>query len=485
MRALVWFRTDLRVRDNTALFEACKAADKGVVGVFAVTPEQWRVKHDWGWPKADFTLRNAKALSDELEKLNIALRVIETPDYSGLPKKLLAIAKEHECDALYFNREYEVNELERDEAVADLFEEHDRDVHSFTDLTLAEPGEVMTQQGKWYSVFTPFKKALYAKWDAEGAPEELDRPKKRAGMIGTPDEVPASLKGFDDDGAFRDDLWTAGERAALTRLGKFCAERIGAYRDERDTPSVNGTSVISPYLAAGVISPRQCLRSAMEANNGKYVKGKKGADHWISEVVWRDFYKHFVVGFPRVVKHRPFKTDTEALEWKENDEHLEAWKEGRTGYPIVDAAMRQLNQTGWMHNRLRMIVAMFLTKDLFLDWRLGEQYFASRLVDYDFASNNGGWQWSASTGADAAPYFRIYNPASQSERHDPEGVFIRKFVPELADVSGKQIHDPTSGEDLFAGEYPKPIVDHAKAREHALAAFKSLNDTDGKPVKEI
>lgn len=485
MRPLVWFRSDLRVRDNTALHEASASADNGVVAVFAITPEQWRDKHDWGWPKADFTLRNAAALSEELERLNIALRVIETPDYDALPIALLELAQETDCDTLYYNREYEINELERDEATTDLFEQHDLDVHSFTDLTLAEPGDILTRQGKWYSVFTPFKKAVFARWDETGAPEELPTPRKQPEMVGDPDAVPESLNAFDNAEPFRDDLWTPGEHAALTRLGKFSAERIGDYREKRDAPALNGTSVISPYLAAGVVSPRQCLRAAMDANNGKYVKGAKGPDHWISELLWRDFYKHFVVGFPRVVKHRPFKLDTEAIEWKDNEAHLDAWKQGQTGYPIVDAAMRQLNQTGWMHNRLRMIVAMFLTKDLFLDWRFGEKFFAQKLVDYDFASNNGGWQWSASTGADAAPYFRIYNPTSQSERHDPDGAFIKKFVPELADVPAKQIHAPPTDGELFAGDYPAPVVDHAKAREHALSAFKSLNKRGKNPVREI
>jgi len=484
MRALVWFRTDLRVRDNTALLEACADADTGVVGVFAVTPRQWKDRHDWGWPKADFTLRNARALSKELEKLNIALRVVVTPWFTELPDALLSVAREHGCDALYFNREYEVNELERDDLVSDRFDREDLDVKSFTDLAFEEPGEVLTKEGKWYSVFSPFRKAMYRKWSEEGAPEELGTPSKRAEMAGAPDDVPAALEGYGETEPYREDLWTAGEHAALTRLGKFCAERIGSYKAERDAPAVNGTSVISPYLAAGVVSPRQCLRAAVEANGGKFEKGKKGPDAWISELVWRDFYKHFVVGYPRVVKRRPFKTNTERIEWESNDEHLAAWQEGRTGYPIVDAAMRQLNQTGWMHNRLRMIVAMFLTKDLFLDWRLGEKYFASRLVDYDFGSNNGGWQWSASTGADAAPYFRIYNPSSQSERHDPKGAFIRKFVPELADAPDDAVHEPGAG-GLFSVDYPAAIVDHAEARERALAAFKSLNESEGKPVREI
>jgi len=487
MRALMWFRQDLRVRDNTALLKACADADRGVVGVFAVTPRQWRQEHDWGWPKADFTLRNARELSEALAKLNIALRVIETADFSGVPEALRGLAAEHECGALYFNREYEINELERDEAVSDCFERDGLAVRSFTDLTLVEPGEVKTKEGRWYSVFTPFKKAVYERWADEGRPEPGGEPKKQAEMVGSPDEIPVTLDGFGGEPGFRADLWPAGERAAMTRLDVFCSERIDDYKDKRDAPAINGTSCISPYLAAGVVSPRQCLEKAMEANHGRYRNGGKGPDHWISEILWREFYKHFVVGFPRVVRRQAFRTEYDRIRWETNGEGLEAWKQGRTGYPIVDAAMRQLNQTGWMHNRLRMIVAMFLSKDLFIDWREGERYFARRLVDYDFASNNGGWQWSASTGADAAPYFRIYNPVSQSQRHDPDGAFIRKFCPELARLSGDALHDPGSlpPDGRKSLDYPAPIVDHARAREAALAAFKALNDHGGKPVREI
>ena len=483
MRPLVWFRQDLRVRDNTALIEACAVADAGVVGVFVVTPGQWKLRHDWGWPKTDFTLRNVGALSRALEKLNIALRIIVVDEFSGIPSALLELAETENCDALYFNREYEINELDRDNAVTDVFEERGRTVHTFTDLTLVEPGEIRTKEGNWYSVFTPFKKNVLARWNECGVPELVGTAKKQGKMVGVPDEVPGSLDEYGNAAPFRTDLWETGEAAASERLTCFCAERIDSYKDLRDAPAVNGTSTISPYLAAGVLSPRQCLHAAMDANASAFDGESAGAVCWISEILWREFYKHFVVGFPHVVKRRPFKLDTESLAWNENDEHLEAWKQGQTGYPIVDAAMRQLNQTGWMHNRLRMIVAMFLTKDLFLDWRLGEAYFAQKLVDYDFASNNGGWQWSASTGADAAPYFRIYNPASQSKRHDPDGEFIKRFVPELADVSAKQIHEPHAGGGLFAGGYPAPIVNHTAARDHAIAAFKALNAR--KPVREI
>jgi deoxyribodipyrimidine photo-lyase len=267
----------------------------------------------------------------------------------------------------------------------------------------------------------------------------------------------------------------------MKRLSGFCERRLRAYKEQRDTPSIDATSMLSPYLNAGVVSPRQCIVMARDANGGRYddrAPGHAGGAHWISEVIWREFYQHVLVGFPRVCMHRAFRPATERLVWEQNPEHLQRWKEGRTGVPIVDAAMRQMNTMGWMHNRLRMVAAMYFTKDLFLDWRLGERYFMQTLVDGDLGSNNGGWQWSASTGTDAAPYFRIFNPASQSKRCDPDGEFIRRWVPELRDVEGEAIHEPGALPGLLRQrvEYPEPLVDHDVARERVLRAFKGLDD---------
>jgi deoxyribodipyrimidine photo-lyase len=253
--------------------------------------------------------------------------------------------------------------------------------------------------------------------------------------------------------------------------------RLLAYKDQRDFPAINGTSTLSPYLAVGAISPRQCLAAAVECNAGRTHDGQPGCDTWISELVWREFYKHILVGFPRVNKHRAFREETEELPWNDDDDQFQAWCDGRTGFPIVDAAMRQLRQTGWMHNRLRMVVAMFLTKDLFIDWRRGEQFFMQHLVDGDLAANNGGWQWSASTGTDAAPYFRIFNPISQSRKFDPHGAFIRRFLPEIAHLDDDAIHEPY-GDDapLLTTKlaYPRPMIDRELSRERVLKAFSEL-----------
>ncbi len=486
MRTLMWFRADLRTTDNHALHHACRrAADTahdgeatGVVAVYCICAKQWKDEHDWSSIKVDLILRTLERLSGDLAGLNIPLKVVTADTFRTLPRHLVKLARDHDCSALYFNREYAWNERQRDEAVVDAFDEAGIETNSFTDHTIWEPGTIRTGSDKYYSVFSPFKKACYARWKDGDRPEQPQRPEKQADTGIDADPIPEKVKGFERDSAWAE-LWSAGEKAAHGKLGAFVKDRMGDYDEARDNPAINGTSGVSAYLTLGIISPRQCLVAALDANNGRIDSGNKGAVGWIQEIIWREFYKHLVVGFPRVSKHRPFQQDTDTITWSDDDDAFEAWCEGRTGVPIVDAGMRQLKSIGWMHNRLRMITAMFLTKDLFIDWRRGERYFMQNLVDGDLASNNGGWQWSASTGTDAAPYFRIMNPFTQSKRFDPEGEYIREWVPELADLDRKAIHEPHAAKGKSGGlfqqiDYPEPIVDHKRAREHAIETFKKL-----------
>ncbi|HUU82823.1 MAG TPA: deoxyribodipyrimidine photo-lyase [Phycisphaerae bacterium] len=466
----MWFRSDLRVQDNTALHHACRAADGGVIGIFAICPQQWE-DHDWGSMKVDFVLRNVRALSESLAKLNIPLLLIRARHFAELPGKLLNLARRHKCTALHFNREYEVNELRRDREVTSLFEERGLEVHAYTDQVILDVSEIRTGSGGWYSVFTPFRRKWCNVVQESGPPTVWPRPRRMLVPTVKPDRVPATVKGF--SGHRRPDLWPEGERIARRRLQTFVSRRIGQYDRARDFPATDGTSTLSPYLAAGVLSPRQCLWAALEANNGRLDSGKKGVTTWISQLIWREFYRHVLIGFPRVCMNRPFRLETDRVPWRCDEQQYRSWCQGRTGVPIVDAGMRQLAQTGWMHNRLRMIVAMFLTKDLFIDWRWGERHFMRHLVDGDFASNNGGWQWSASTGTDAAPYFRIFNPISQSRRFDRDGEFIRRFVPELGGLPAEAIHEPHSGPSP-PHDYPKPIVDRSTVRERVTRAFRRL-----------
>lgn len=480
MRAIVWFRSDLRVHDNLALARACRDATRGVVGVFTICPAQW-AEHDWGPPRVDFLLRALASLSRSLESMNIALRVVETPRFAGVPGALLSLAEEIRADAIYYNREYEINEARRDAAVAAAFERSGRAATAFDDQTILPPGDVRTKAGGRHSVFTPFKKAWITRLEELGGVGDAHEPTTQTELVSKPDPIPEHADGFEPWRSSRD-LWPADEAHARRLINEFISSRIKDYHDRRDAPAAGGTSRLSPHLAHGVISPRECLRAAINANAGAVVSGRgKGAGRngpsvWISELIWREFYKHLLAANPKLSMGRAYQPATDRLRWADDDAGFDAWREGRTGFPIVDAAMRCLNTTGWMHNRLRMIVAMFLTKDLWIDWRRGEAHFMRRLIDGDLASNNGGWQWSASTGTDAAPYFRIYNPTTQGERHDPEATFIKEWIPELRDIPAAAAHDPSRLPPLARArlDYPDPICDHADRRERAIAAFRAL-----------
>lgn len=470
MRALVWFRSDLRTRDNRALCQAAAESDRGVVGVYIIASDAWRA-HDVAACRVDFTLRTLAELSRSLAGHSIPLVVLTAASGADVPRLLLELATRARCDGLYFNREYEVDESQRDVVVTAAFEKSGRRVRAFDDQVILPPGAVRTGDGRFFTVFTPYKRAWLARLAERGSSPLLPPPRGQPdiGVESTP--PPARVSGFDspvDPG-----LWPAGEAEALRRLKQFAAEKIARYKSDRDAPAIEGTSTLSPYLAVGAISPRQCLAAAMKANGGRADGGRVGPATWISELIWREFYVHVLVGYPRVCMNRAFKPVTDRLAWRDDEAGFAAWCAGRTGYPIVDAAMRQLAQTGWMHNRLRMIAAMFLTKDLLIDWRRGERFFMRSLIDGFFASNNGGWQWSASTGTDAVPYFRVFNPASQSQQNDPEGAFIRRFVPELASLDAETIHDPPPLVRTRLG-YPEPIVDHAAARKRVMEAFGAL-----------
>jgi deoxyribodipyrimidine photo-lyase len=477
MRSLVWFRSDLRTSDNPALHRAAADSTRGVVACFIISPEEWRA-HDFAPAKVDLILRTLSCLSADLAALNIPLLITTCQRRADIPVTLLSLAKSHGCDALHFNREYEWNERRRDDGVSAAFSGESIRVATYTDQAVLEPGDVRTGEGRWYTVFTPFKNAVIKELDRRGGVTTLPVPPKQpaTGIASSP--IPESIPGFESD--IPASLWPAGESHAQQRLRSFVELRIRAYKHDRDFPALDATSAISPYLTVGAISPRQCIAAAAEANGPSPAPslgaGQPGVVHWISEVLWREFYTHILVGFPRVCMHRAFQPATEAIRWSGNDAHFEAWCKGRTGVPIVDAAMRQLLATGWMHNRCRMIAAMYLTKNLFIDWRRGEQWFMRHLVDGYLASNNGGWQWSASTGTDAAPYFRIFNPVSQSRKFDENGEYIRRYVPELASVDDATVHAPWELPILLRGtlDYPEPLVDLSASRDAAIKAFQAL-----------
>ncbi|MCW5755548.1 MAG: deoxyribodipyrimidine photo-lyase [Phycisphaeraceae bacterium] len=473
MTALVWFRADLRIRDNTALAAACRDSDR-VVALFTICPDQWR-EHDWAAVKIDFLLRNLHALRLDLNRLNIPLRLLTAPRFHDLPQAMLRLARTLDARSLYFNREYEHNEVVRDAAVHARFTSAGIAVHPMHDQTLIPPGAARTDAGAWYTVYSPFRRRVAALLLETGIPQPAPAPSPQKSFPCPSDDLPSTLP--DAATTIPPDLWPAGETEAHRRLNAFAADAIRNYAERRDYPSDNATSALSPYLALGVLSPRHALEAAIRAGGRLDPRSnhRAGPDVWINELIWREFYKHLLVGFPRLSKSRAFRLETEHIPWSTDRAHFEAWCQGRTGFPIVDAAMRQLLRIGWMHNRCRMITAMFLTKDLFINWQWGERHFMRHLVDGDLAANNGGWQWSASTGTDAAPYFRIFNPVTQGRRYDPSGDYIRTYVPELAHLDNEVIHEPWKLPPLRREtlDYPHPIIDHAQARARAIAAFKA------------
>ncbi|TPG76939.1 deoxyribodipyrimidine photo-lyase [Pseudomonas arsenicoxydans] len=468
---LIWLRSDLRVLDNTAL--AAATARGPTVAVYLLSPEQW-LEHDDAPCKVDFWLRNLKELSRALAKLNIPLLIRMASRWDEAPAVLLDLCQQLKIDAVHVNEEYGVHESSRDTAVAETLKAQGIGFYSYLDQLLFKPGTVLTRTNTYFQVFSQFRKVCYDRLRGS-LPSLIAAPAIQAPLAISSDTLPSNVEGFETPSESLRTLWPAGEAEARRRLNTFADAQIDYYKDERDFPAKPGTSQLSAYLAAGVISPRQCLHAALQTNQGEFDSGKVGAVTWINELLWREFYKHILVGYPRVSRHRAFRPETEALAWRNAPEDLLAWQEARTGLPIIDAAMRQLLETGWMHNRLRMVVAMFLTKNLLIDWREGERFFMRHLIDGDLAANNGGWQWSSSTGTDSAPYFRIFNPQSQSEKFDAEGLFIKQWLPELAGLDKKEVHNPANLGGLFGvADYPSPIVNLSTSRQRALAAFKDL-----------
>ncbi len=453
-KTLVWFREDLRVADNPALSQACAQGE--VEAVFLLALAQWRA-HGMGARRIAFVLRTLQALADELAALGIALHVLQADKFEDAAAVLVGLAQRISASAVAFNAEYPLNERRRDEAVTSALHASGVGCHVSHGAVMRDPASLRTGEGKPYSVYTPFRNRWFAGLSSD-ALRPLPAPDPVAAAL-SPVQVPVA----DMDDSEEQSLWVAGERQAWRVLDRFVRTRSASYAQRRDYPAETGTSALSPYLAVGAISPRQCAWALSRTADPE-------DSAWMNELIWREFYRHVIASFDHVSRGHAFRRQYDALAWEHDPQGFEAWCRGQTGYPLVDAGMRQLNATGWMHNRVRMVTAMFLSKHLLIDWRMGERYFMQQLIDADFASNNGGWQWSASTGTDAVPYFRIFNPAAQAKKFDPQADYIRRWVPELADVPVKHI---TSGDCAGAG-YPAPIVEHAFARQRAIERFKAL-----------
>lgn len=462
--AIWWIRRDLRLHDNAALTAALQHA-AGVVPVFILDPF-FATSRSVADRRRAFLYAGLHALDADLRVRGSRLIVRH-----GRPEAVLRdLLLESGATAVFAEEDHSNYARARDTAVAAQLP-----LTLVGSTAVRPPGTVLKQDGSPYLVFTPFKKTWKAQVlprasDLLPAPETLASP---ADLRSEP--IPEALQ-LAQDGAF-----AAGETEGRRRLVAFAAERMTAYGAARDFMALDGTSRLSPYLRFGMVSARTAAVEALQViagANGK--EARAGAETWLDELIWRDFYIQILYHYPHAGRGA-FYRQYDQIDWRNDPADFEAWCHGRTGYPVVDAAMRQLLATGWMHNRARMIVASFLVKDLLIDWRWGERWFMQHLIDGDPAANNGGWQWSAGTGTDAAPYFRIFNPVSQSQKFDPDGDYIRRWVPELARVEGRLIHEPWKLTPLeqrragvrVGGDYPLPIVDHGRARERTLAAYKA------------
>lgn len=465
-----WFRCDLRVSDNIALSEATRRADR-VIPVF-IFEDAFRTGPDVGAARLAFLLQSVESLHKNLAELGHQLIVRCGKSEEILPQ----LCRTTGAQAVFANKRYEPYAQRRDERITGILLDAGVGFESFKDAVIWEEQEILTQAGNPYTVFTPYSKA----WKAKSIPEPAPCIKKtRSGPRNIPsDPLPTSTA--DLGYSLTQTIPPAGERAARERLTQFMAGPVFEYDVNRNYPALDGGSNLSPHLRAGTIGIRTIFAELKKARpEGRAVPNAKsvvqhGGDVFLNELIWREFYLQVLHNFPHVTKGS-FRPEYDRLQWSDNEEHFQAWCEGRTGYPIVDAAMRCLNATGTMHNRLRMIVAMFLTKDLLIHWQRGERYFMRQLVDGDMAANNGGWQWSAGTGTDAAPYFRIFNPVSQAEKFDKNGDFVRRWIPELKDFPGLAIHQPWESPMLLAkSKYPPRIVLHEEQREKCLAMFKAV-----------
>lgn len=495
---LMWFRRDLRTVDNTALLHCIEQARQyhaKVSAIFIATPQTW-LQHDMSLIQLKFMLNTLLSLAKTLAQYHIYFEIKIVASYHDVADILKQCCLEHNIQQIYFNYEYEEREIRRDDAVYQQLTARNIACFAYHDQCILAPRTVLKDDGDYYRVFTSFYKKWLeilnvSQWKNISQNDrltpinhvlEIDIQQYLEDIKNNIDNIIRDYAKYAPqahiDSPF---LHETGEQYALQHLHDFIDNEIKSYIIQRDIPSIpQGTSQLSPYLAIGAISPRVCYQAVMTAVQ-QQSHGHDAMFKWLNELCWRDFYRHILVARPDMIRHHAFQRAVDKqVDWRYDKQDFQRWCDGKTGVPIVDAGMRCLKQTGFLHNRLRMIVAMFLTKNLLIDWRWGERYFMQQLIDGDFASNNGGWQWSASIGTDAVPYFRIMNPFSQAKNHDVDAIFIKTWVPELVDIPAHILHDEKKLTAYLTAnphiDYPLPMVDLKISRAKAIDIFKHANE---------
>ena len=464
MANLFIFSNDLRLEDNAALYNA-SLNKNGLEALFLFNKDKWQLHYESPL-KIKFQLNSLEKIKEELNNLNINLRVL-SPKLDDENKLILEEALKINASKVFINSEYGFNEKQRDENLRKLLADNRIDLIEF-DSSIINPKKIVTGAGTYFKVFTPYSRSFREELNKEYL-QCFPAPVKQQTKIGDSDEIP----NFELENTLKKNvlkLYEPGEKAAIEILENFFENKISDYKVARDFPAQDSTSKLSVYLSSGIISAKKCVSKLLEISEDSPGTGEYS---WFNEIIWREFYKYIIFHYPRVSMRKSFNEKYDQVKWRDDEEDFVAWTKGETGFPIIDAAMKQLLNTGWMHNRLRMIVAMFLSKNLLIDWKRGEEFFMQNLIDGDHASNVGGWQWSASTGVDAAPYFRIFNPITQSEKFDKEGLFLKHYLPNLEGLSSKEIHNPDI-ELRKELNYPMPITDLSSSRKRAIEVFSKI-----------
>ncbi len=483
-QSLMWFRSDLRLNHNPALQNALK--HNLTKALFIATPNQWQ-QHHLAPIKADFIERHLNDLAKQLASYGIELQVLHCLDYHAQVKLINDYCQQNKISHVFANKELEINECRRDKQVASTLLDNNIKLNLTEADVIIGKGSLVNKEGLMYKVFSPFKKRWLNHFQDNMAfylttkdfHQEALKQRQSSQPLGHQQSI--NVKTIKLNYSKKSSLkWPLAKDYIKQHLPHFLQQKLSAYHDKRDFPAEKATSGLSPYLAIGAISPlfiMQSLTNHLFTHNGHLVNEiELGPSTWLNELIWREFYRHTLYSAPHLAMGLCFKSQYQTLPWPNIDDNFKAWCEGKTGYPIIDAAMRQLTNTGWMHNRLRMLTASFLCKHLLVDWRLGERFFMQHLIDGDFAANNGGWQWTAGTGCDAQPYFRIFNPITQSKKFDPNGDFIRRYLPELSGIPTKELHFPhqyMANKGLSTLYWPA-IVEHKHARSQALEFYKLI-----------